>query len=90
MLYSRRKYYENLDLTKITDNKKFWNTVKPFLSNKTSISQKISLKEENEIVTDDKEVANIFNKHFIDPVKNLANTGGCNALVLEKIAWKTL
>ena len=40
----RRKWYEKLDLQKITYNKKFRDTIKPFLSNKTSTSQKISLK----------------------------------------------
>ena len=28
----QRKYYDNLDLRKITGKRKFWNTVKPFLS----------------------------------------------------------
>ena len=31
----RKKYYENLDLKKVTDNREFWKTVKPFLSYKT-------------------------------------------------------
>ena len=61
----RKRYYENLDLNNITDNKKFWNTVKPFLSNKGKCSQKISLKEGEELITDDAEVANILIKHFV-------------------------
>ena len=28
-----RKFYSDLDLKKITDNNKFWSTIKPFLSN---------------------------------------------------------
>ena len=31
----RRKYFNNLNLKNITDNKIFWKTVKPFLSNKS-------------------------------------------------------
>ena len=35
-LYKREKrnYFNNLNLKEITDNKKFWKAVKPFLSNK--------------------------------------------------------
>ena len=63
-----RKYYDNLDLRKITDNSKFWNTVKPCLSNKGTTSQKISLKEGEEILTDDIKIANVLNEHFINSV----------------------
>ena len=67
----RKKYYENLDLRKITDNKKFWNTVKPLLSNKGTTSQKISLKEGDKLVTDDSEIANVLKKHFVNSVRCL-------------------
>ena len=50
-------YYDDLDLRKITDNRKFSNTVKPFLSNKGTTSQKISLKEKEEIVRADIKIA---------------------------------
>ena len=30
----RKKYYINLDLRNITDNKQFWTTIKPFLTDK--------------------------------------------------------
>ena len=63
-LAERQKYHENLDLRKITDNKKFWKTVKPPLLNKGPNSQKISLKEGDKLVTDDIEIANVLNKHF--------------------------
>ena len=36
----RKKYYERLDLNNVTDNKKFWKTVKPFLSDKTTLFRK--------------------------------------------------
>ena len=67
----------------ITDNKKFWNTVKPFLSNKGIYSQKISLKEGEELVTDDVKVANVLNKHFVNSVRCLAEKGGCSAHLLD-------
>ena len=46
----RKKYYENLDLRKITDYKKFWNTIKTPFVEKGATSQKISLKEGDKLV----------------------------------------
>ena len=79
----RRKYYEKLNLKNITDDKKFWKTIKPFLSNKSCESSKISLKEGDEIISDDSEVADILNKHFVNSVRCLADKGGCSSHVLD-------
>ena len=37
---SKREYYSNLDVMNITDNKMFWKTVKRFLSDKVTATQK--------------------------------------------------
>merc|ERR1712072_424974 len=64
----RTKYFANLDLNKYTDNIKFWNTVKPMFSSSSNGTNKITLVEKGEIVTDDKELAETFNSFFIDAV----------------------
>ena len=46
---TKARYYSNLDEKNVTDNKAFWKTVKRFLSDK----EKITLIEENEIVSND-------------------------------------
>ena len=79
----RRKYCEKLDLKNITDNKKFWKIIKPFLSNKSCESSKISLKEGDEIISDDSEVADILNKHFVNSVRCLADMGWCSSHVFD-------
>ena len=61
----------NLHVKKITDNKKFWKTVKPCFSDKYIKAEKITLIEEENIVSDDKEVAKIFCEFFGNIVKNL-------------------
>ena len=43
----------------------FWDTIKPFLINKTSNSRKVSLKKDDKLVTDESDVANVLNKYFI-------------------------
>ena len=38
----RKKYYTNLDLTNITDSKRFWKTTKPFFSDKGIVKTEIN------------------------------------------------
>lgn len=46
---------------------KFWKAIKPYLSKKTSNgNNKIILSENNKLVTDQKEVREIFNDFFIN------------------------
>ena len=40
---SKRQYCRSRDVKNITDNKTFWKTVKPFLSDKLTSTQKITL-----------------------------------------------
>ncbi len=51
-------------------NKEFWDLVKPFLSNKGALtSSDISLVKHETIVTDDKELTEIFNDHYVNIVE---------------------
>ena len=60
----RKKYYNNIKLNNITDNKKFWGTMKPFLTDKGVSRNKISLIEGNKIITEDSDVAETLNNYF--------------------------
>ena len=40
---AKRDYYGNLDVKSITDNRKFWKTVKPLFSEKVQTSSDITL-----------------------------------------------
>ena len=42
---AKKEYFQNINLSKITDNKKFWKTVRPLLSNKVKTNHKINLTE---------------------------------------------
>ena len=67
----RKKYYEMLDLKNVTDNKEFWKTVKPFLSDKVTTFPKISLVEKGEIISDESKVANSFSNFFENAIRSL-------------------
>ena len=47
---SKKLYYSNLDEKKVTDNKFFWKTIKPFLSDKIASREKLTLIEEDEML----------------------------------------
>ena len=49
----KKNYYSNLDKKKITDNKTFWKTAKPFLSDKTPSDEKLTLTEKDKIIKTD-------------------------------------
>ena len=42
----KKEYYGNLDVKAITDNKKFWKTVKPLFSDKSKSKRTITLAED--------------------------------------------
>ena len=67
----RKKFYSNLDIKNVTENKLFWKTMKPFLSDKCSYISKISLVHEGNVLSDDLELAKTFNNFFENAVDDL-------------------
>ena len=68
---AKTNYYGNLNEKDITDNKKFWKTVKPFLSDKSKSSDKIHLSENGELLNNESETAEVLNNFFSNIVKTL-------------------
>ena len=60
----RKKYFSNLNKKDITVKKKLWQTIKPFVSEKTKSRKKITLIEDENLVSDDVKVANCVNNFF--------------------------
>ena len=59
-----------MDLKKIIDNKKFWATVNS-LFNEIDSSECIYIEENGKVISNDKEIARIFDKFFVKIVPNL-------------------
>ena len=53
------------------DNRKFWKTVKPMLSNKSVNSEQITLVDNEKVITNDKEIAKVLNDFFSNIIKTL-------------------
>ena len=54
------------------NNKKFWQTVRPFMSNSHNFGGNISLSEQDKLITKPMEVCSIFNDHFINIANDLS------------------
>ena len=70
MRNSKREYYENLNVKKVTDNKMFWKTIKPFVSDKSCVRDRISISDKGEILKIESETAETLNDFSSNVIKN--------------------
>ena len=56
----RKMFFNSLNSSVISDNRKFWKTVKPLFSNKGNYGNKIKLVENEEIIDDDRRTKQFF------------------------------
>ena len=67
----KRDYYNNLNTGNITDNKKFWKSVKPSFTDKINTNEQINPVDNGTIVSDNTKVANIMSDFFSNVVDTL-------------------
>ena len=60
----RRKCYESLDMKNFLGNKEFWETIRPFLSDKNTVFSQISI-EKNRIISDDFDLSEECSSFFL-------------------------
>ena len=51
---TKKAYFEKLNIKEIGDNKTFWETARPYFSDKDNKSSKITLAENNIVIEDEK------------------------------------
>ena len=66
LLRKTKKRYKNLNEKFVVDNKLFWKTVKPLLSDNVAGKDEIHLIENNELVKTDLETAEVLNNFFFE------------------------
>ena len=67
----RKRFYTNLDVKEVLQEKTFWKNIKPLFTNQNQIKQKITIVKGDNIIHDDKKIAQTFNDFFKDAVYNL-------------------
>ena len=55
-----------MNIKDLTDEEKFWKIIKPFLSNKGLNSNKLILREKDVLITNEKALATLMNKYFVN------------------------
>ena len=55
----------------VSDSKKFWKTMGPFLSDKNTVFSQISIEKNNRIISDDFDLSEEFSTFFEDAVRLL-------------------
>ena len=58
-------------MKRITDNRKFWQIIKPNCTGKTLKDERITYVEEDKVITEEKDVVKIFKGHFEKTVEIL-------------------
>ena len=67
---AKQKYFKKATENGNMTNKLFWKTIKPFLTNKGKISSNtIILEEDGKLVSNEEELVEIFNNHYINIVE---------------------
>ena len=66
----KKDYCSALDIKKLTDNKTFWKTIKPFQSDKIVSTERITLIDNGEVVPTEQDTAHILNTFFSNIVTN--------------------
>ena len=75
----------------MTDNKVFWKTVRRKISDKVKICSKITLVEDDKILSQDAEIPKTFNEYFINiPILNMPNNQSFlhKRVLLKKILFQ--
>ena len=72
---TKKEFYNNLNVKYITENKLFWKTVKPSFTDKTLKDERITLVENNKVVSDESKFVEIFSKYLGNIDQNLGIDG---------------
>ena len=67
---TKKIFFNNLDVKHVTD-KQFWKIVKPCLTDKTLKDERITLIENEKVLSDEWELVKIFHEYFSNIVSNL-------------------
>ena len=67
---SKKDFYNNLKVKKVTDNKDFWKTIKPNFTDKVLKDEKIVLVEGDKVITPETDLAKMFKDHFENIVES--------------------
>ena len=91
---AKKNFFREATKDGIMSNKRFWSTVKPFLTNKGCISNDfISIEKDDELISNEKELVELFHENYINIVENTSVTkpsslGNCSNKSCDEMTVK--
>ena len=70
---ARRQYFSSVDPNMVANNKKFWKTINPLISDKISHRYRINLTKGRKIITEDLQIAEIFSSYLSNVIPRLCD-----------------
>ncbi len=70
------------------DNKQFWSTIKPFMTNKGKTNTNIMLRENGEVLTDNQRVCDVFNNYYVNIADGIGENTDISVMDLPMIIAK--
>ena len=67
---AKKIFFKETTKDEIMSNKKFWSTVKHFLTFKGRISNDLSGEKDGDLISNKKEIVELFNQNYINIVEN--------------------
>ena len=81
----KKTFYTNVNTNILTESRTFWKIVKPFLTDKTNKTSRITLLEEKKVISQYHLIVKAFNDYFISiPCKNMLKINNMKALIHQK------
>ena len=85
-----KEHFKSVTRHGITTNRKFWATIRPFLTNKGMItSNEISLKQGDDVINNEGKVAELLNYAYINVVENAAGKKPPSVLDKDNVTFST-
>ena len=68
---SKTRHFNNLNVKDVSENKRFWKTIKPFFTDKAKNRNNIILNENNQTIREYEKICKIFKTYFTNATKGL-------------------
>ena len=73
---SKKIHYKSYFTEHLNNSKQTWNGINEILGRKRNLQTNISINKNKTVITNEKEVADTFNKYFVDVAENLSRNLG--------------
>ena len=67
---TRKDFFSNLNVKRVTYSKQFWKASEPYITDRTLKGERIKLIESEKVLSDERQLVKIFNKYFSNIVSN--------------------